>query len=187
MFDLIRPVRYAGAVEVYDSVITADDCDKVLRYASTLPWERSATGEGMQTDIRTSSSTFIPLQALTNPTFIYEIGRTVYRYLDAYGKKYQVGFGTIEPACINRYEPGQEYRAHADDGVPSPRIVSALIYLNDVEEGGETHFPLFDVTVKPSKGRLIVFPSNFAYLHEARPPLSGEKYSMAIWAKPLGF
>ena len=38
-------------------------------------------------------------------------------------------------------------------------MVTALAYLNDVEEGGETDFPEINVSVKPNKGDVVVFLS----------------------------
>ncbi len=55
------------------------------------------------------------------------------------------------------------------------------IYLNDVEEGGETEFLHFSKRVKPKKGRIVIWPSSFPYLHRGNSPLSGEKYILTSW------
>ncbi len=55
------------------------------------------------------------------------------------------------------------------------------IYLNDVEEGGETEFLHFSKRVKPKKGRIVIWPSAFPYLHRGNSPLSGEKYILTSW------
>jgi hypothetical protein len=55
------------------------------------------------------------------------------------------------------------------------------IYLNDVEEGGETEFLHFSKRVKPKTGRIVIWPSSFPYLHRGNPPLSGEKYILTSW------
>lgn len=186
MFSNIRPQRVAGAIEIYDDAFTAcDEIMKLIHGKGDKVWVRAQVGEGHESDIRTNNASFIDFASMKNPASIYLFGQKLFNYLDEYGKRYQVGFAQMEPACINRYEVGQEYKAHADDGPVHPRIISALIYMNDVEEGGETYFPLFDVTVNPKKGRLVIFPSNYAYIHEARPPKSGVKYSMAVWATPV--
>ena len=36
-------------------------------------------------------------------------------------------------------------------------MVTALIYLNDVEEGGTTKFTKLDLDVSPSTGKLLIF------------------------------
>jgi len=55
------------------------------------------------------------------------------------------------------------------------------IYLNDVEEGGETEFLHFSKRVKPKTGRIVIWPAAFPYLHRGNPPLSGEKYLLTSW------
>ena len=55
------------------------------------------------------------------------------------------------------------------------------IYLNDVEEGGETEFLHFSKRVKPKTGRIVIWPAAFPYLHRGNPPLSGAKYILTSW------
>lgn len=55
------------------------------------------------------------------------------------------------------------------------------IYLNDVEEGGETEFLHFSKRVQPKTGRIVIWPAGFPYVHRGNPPLSGEKYILTSW------
>ena len=57
------------------------------------------------------------------------------------------------------------------------------IYLNDVEEGGETEFLHFSKRIKPVTGRIVIWPAAFPYLHRGNPPLSGEKYILTSWMR----
>jgi len=57
------------------------------------------------------------------------------------------------------------------------------IYLNDVEEGGETEFLNFSQRIKPKTGRIVIWPAAFPYVHRGNPPLSGEKYILTSWMK----
>ena len=57
------------------------------------------------------------------------------------------------------------------------------IYLNDIEEGGETEFLNFSKRVKPKKGRIVIWPAAFPYVHRGNPPLSGEKYILTSWMR----
>ena len=62
-----------------------------------------------------------------------------------------------------------------------PRAFVFSIYLNDVEEGGETEFLHFSKRVKPKTGRIVIWPAGFPYVHRGNPPLSGEKYIITSW------
>jgi len=55
------------------------------------------------------------------------------------------------------------------------------IYLNDVEDAGETEFLNFSKRVKPKTGRIVIWPASFPYVHRGNPPLSGEKYILTSW------
>jgi len=61
------------------------------------------------------------------------------------------------------------------------RFGAYTIYLNDVEEGGETEFLYQSLRVKPKKGTLCIFPAYFTHTHRGNPPLSGGKYIATSW------
>jgi hypothetical protein len=63
----------------------------------------------------------------------------------------------------------------------APRAFVFSIYLNDVEDGGETEFLHFSKRVKPKTGRIVIWPAAFPYVHRGNSPLSGEKYILTSW------
>ena len=63
----------------------------------------------------------------------------------------------------------------------SNRILAWTLYLNDVEEGGETEFLYYPKRVKPKAGTLILWPAGFAHTHRGNPPISNEKYIITGW------
>ncbi|HEX8840522.1 MAG TPA: 2OG-Fe(II) oxygenase, partial [Sphingomicrobium sp.] len=71
------------------------------------------------------------------------------------GTPYEAG----EPLQALRYYPGQEYRPHFDfvDGAEIQRLWTALIYLNEDYEGGETAFVRTGVEAKGRTGDVLVF------------------------------
>lgn len=82
---------------------------------------------------------------------------------------------------IQRYMPntGDQFKWHIDSGgTSSDRILAAIIYLNDVEEGGETEFDLGGkkALIKPERGSILWFPPTFMYPHRGLPTISGPKY-----------
>ena len=67
-----------------------------------------------------------------------------------------------------------------------PRAFAFSVYLNDVEEGGETEFLHFSQRIKPKQGRVVIWPAAFPYVHRGNPPLSGEKYILTSWMNLRG-
>ncbi|MGB0495347.1 MAG: 2OG-Fe(II) oxygenase [Kangiellaceae bacterium] len=61
------------------------------------------------------------------------------------------------------------------------RVLLWLVYLNDIEEGGETEFFYQKAKVKPKKGSLVLAPVNFTYTHRGCVPISSDKYVLASW------
>lgn len=61
------------------------------------------------------------------------------------------------------------------------RFLAFFWYLNDVEEGGETKFLNLDLTIKPKKGTLFIFPPLWLYPHQGNPTVSGEKYLLSSY------
>ena len=70
------------------------------------------------------------------------------------------------------------FKPHIDQhsGATSTRIFTFILYLNDVDEGGETEFPSFNIKVNPKKGKVLVFPANFLFPHQGNVPISNSKY-----------
>ena len=78
----------------------------------------------------------------------------------------------------------QQHTFHVDGGQEGPgqrpRVLAALVYFNEVEEGGETLFYNQGIAVAPRCGRVTIFPSAFSYVHAGRRVLRGKKYAMTL-------
>jgi hypothetical protein len=71
------------------------------------------------------------------------------------------------------YESGSREMCH--------RLLVWILYLNDVEEGGETEFLYQSMRVKPKQGTLLIWPAAFTHTHRGNPPLSNVKYIVTGW------
>lgn len=61
------------------------------------------------------------------------------------------------------------------------RDYSGIIYMSNVEEGGELSFEYLDMNVKPCLGRLVVFPSSKEWSHGVLSVKQGVRYSCPVW------
>jgi len=85
---------------------------------------------------------------------------------------------------IQRYRAGDFYHWHIDGGSHefSQRQLVALWYLNDVAgPGGETQFLYQDVSIRPRRGKLILFPPFWTHEHRAVALQEGIKYIATTW------
>lgn len=87
---------------------------------------------------------------------------------------------------LQKTTPSQGYHIWHSEGMHrelSNRILSFILYLNDVEDGGETEFLYQKRRVKPKKGRCVLWPAAFTHPHRGNPPLSGDKYVLTGWVQ----
>lgn len=101
-----------------------------------------------------------------------------------------------------RYLPGAESTPHFDylltgnqgnlDSIErsGQRIATLIMYLNDVEAGGETTFPDVGMSVVPRKGHAVYFEygnqlgqCDSASVHAGAPLLAGEKWIATKWLR----
>jgi prolyl 4-hydroxylase len=80
-------------------------------------------------------------------------------------------------------EPNKEKKTNIKD-----RAHTFMVYLNDVDEGGETEFPKLKLKIKPKKGRAVYFKTLLNNgelllnsLHQGMPIIRGEKYIINKW------
>ena len=72
-------------------------------------------------------------------------------------------------------------------------MVTCLLYLSDVEEGGGTSFPNLDMEIRDKKGRLALFHNcheggtvrHLDSLHGGMPVLKREKWACNFWFREL--
>jgi prolyl 4-hydroxylase len=99
-----------------------------------------------------------------------------------------------------RYQVGQEFKAHHDFFHPSQsywlqegpaggqRSWTAMIFLNEPEEGGTTEFPHLGLGVRPQAGMMLIWNNmnldgslNYKTLHTGTPVTRGVKHVITKW------
>jgi len=179
-------------------VLSEEECDHFIKISSDNLKRSSVSGynEGNERkdqldNRRTSSNCWI---ALNTDSITKEVAERI-------SKLVQIPSSNSEAYQVIHYENSQEYQPHLDTFDPnnqgySPylenggqRVVTALVYLNDVIEGGETVFPNLDKSVTAEKGKLVIFhlckkgtyEPNPDALHGAMPVTKGEKWAFNLW------
>lgn len=73
------------------------------------------------------------------------------------------------------------WHVEKDYGTICSRFLVYTVYLNDIENGGETEFLFQKTRIAPKKGTVCFFPAQFPYVHRGNPPLDKEKYIATSW------
>ena len=177
-----------------DNFLNLEECDQVteLIKKKLRPSTIAADGEVDET-YRTSRT--CDLGELTDP-LIADIDRRICALLGIHPSYSEITQGQY-------YQPGEEFKVHTDffEGPAfeeharerGQRTFTFMVYLNDVESGGETEFIRLKQTIKPKKGMAIIWNSlnedgsnNHNTLHQAHPVKSGFKSIITKWFRIKG-
>jgi hypothetical protein len=89
-----------------------------------------------------------------------------------------------EGYALMKYDKDGFFKPHTDIASGEKlitRTITAVLFLNDDFKGGDLYFPHQDKTVKPVKGKMVLFPCNYAYLYETKQVTSGTQYQVVTW------
>ncbi|KAF5448247.1 hypothetical protein F2P56_028801 [Juglans regia] len=193
----------------FPNFATAEQCETIIKIAKTnlkpslLALRKGETAESTK-GTRTSSGTFV--SASEDETGVMDLIEQKIARATMIPRTHGEAFNVL------RYELGQKYDSHYDAFNPaeygpqqSQRVASFLLYLSNVEEGGETMFPFengsnigtgYDykkcvgLKVKPRQGDGLLFYSVFSNgtidrtsLHGSCPVIKGEKWVATKWLR----
>ncbi|MBT4984045.1 MAG: 2OG-Fe(II) oxygenase [Ilumatobacter sp.] len=115
-----------------------------------------------------------------------------------------------ESLQVVHYGETQEYKPHFDaydmttekgqqrTAKGGQRLVTALMYLNEVEDGGGTIFPKLDLEVEARPGRMVIFHNvgdndledltrHRHSLHGGSPVWGGQKWACNLWFRQFPY
>ena len=173
-------------VVVLGNMLSHEECDELIRLSMDR-MKRSKIGATREVnEQRTSSGTFIEE---SENAIVARVEKRISAVMN-------IPIEHGEGLQILQYTPGQEYKAHFDffsstsKAANNNRISTLVMYLNDVEEGGETFFPNLNFTVMPKKGMAVYFEYfyndqtlNELTLHAGAPVITGEKWVATQWMR----
>ncbi len=179
-----------------DDVLSHDECDQLIE-RSRDRLSRSTTvdptsGNDAVIDARSSEGTHFPLNA---DPLIAKIDARVSAIMNLPVENGE-GLQILHYHTGGQYTPHYDYFAPSDPGSAThianggQRVSSLVMYLNDVEAGGETVFPELRLTVGPKKGGGVYFEYcnsknelDPLSLHGGMPVLKGEKWIATKWMR----
>lgn len=173
-------------IKQYDSIVPVEFCESLIR--------RFDSDSNVRADPQPEYSTRRYLNISQSVGWIRELTQAT-QYADPLIAEY---FRLPEPFAsssiqewlndgfvLAKYAPGDACGFHDDAQSPIPpanglRYLTVIFFLNDVADGGELHFPVQDVKIKPKRGSVVVFPAQLTHPHEVLETRQ-DRYVLQTW------
>ena len=184
-------------IGIYENILSPEHCNGLIDHYTSLEnmgltWRRSDSDlsemndAAIGTDDFNGDECYLPITGSFN-IFINTFWQSVYPdYYRKYPSLKALDKHQIYHQKIQKTRPGEGYHVfHCETATRSDcaRIMSFILYLNDVDEGGETEFLYYHKRIKPKQGTLILFPAGYTHTHRGNPPLKGSKYILTGWVE----
>ncbi|MDB9908168.1 2OG-Fe(II) oxygenase [Gammaproteobacteria bacterium] len=180
-------------IYVVDDFISEDECQEFINCSKDKLQPATVVGLDNEQKLKDRTNEFAWLEHHANES-IHEVSKRLSILV-------QMPIRNAEMFQVVHYERGTEYKPHFDSFDQSTelgkkywepggqRMITALIYLNDVEDGGATYFPELNISINPKKGNVLVFHNTISEttninprsLHAGMPVSSGEKWAANLW------
>lgn len=186
-------------IGVYKNAFSKEYCDKVIKYFDVMK-SMGFTQDRMQYEnssktTKDDDSFFSHCEEHLNFQTAGQLHKEFNNtFWQIYQEKYAPNFAVLKDSGhhnnyafkLQKTPIGGGYHIwHYESGDRSVchRLLTWTLYLNDVDEGGETEFLYQHKRIKPEAGTLIIFPASFTHTHRGNPPLSNEKYIVTGWTE----
>jgi len=192
-FDRGRRLCEAPLVHVLDDVLSAEECAHIIDIAGPKMGRARVSGsEGVRLSAgRSNTRTWVR----------HDVDDKVLTIASRIAGVVGMPLVHAESLQVIHYGRGQEYRPHFDAydlttekgqrycERGGQRLITALVYLNNVKAGGETGFPHLKIDVLARRGRMLIFhnchpqtttrdPNTY---HQGKAPLRGRKWAFNLW------
>ena len=184
---------YKDQIGIYENVFSKEYCDHLIdlgeKHISTHGKYRDLHPKFVIDDVHLSLGRVISKKSenhlwegLTNCVALY---RGKYSQFDAIDEG-QYRFNDMK---WQKTKPFQGYNVYHSEYVPHGRENLRwgvyTVYLNDIEEGGETEFLYQGYRLSPKTGTVCIFPAYFTHTHRGNPPFKKDKYIVTGWMEFL--
>jgi hypothetical protein len=192
--EIKKESKIENFIGMYDNYITEEECNKAIKlFENQYKFNKTMNRQVFEnaSPLRKKDNQYFANQdtidvwwdELKNMIHNFDIALQHYlKYTGAYENDLPLHYTVLK---IQKTLPTEGYHVwHIEHGrgfSNEPRALVFSIYLNDVKEGGETEFLHQSMRVQPKKGRIVIWPAGFPYVHRGNPPLKGEKYFLTSW------
>lgn len=181
--------KLEDAIVQLDELVPHQLCDIIRKYIDWRVENKLLTHNPMMESHRKVNGHTLNKDHISDFVHFGNIQNVITKAYMHYKFKFpQILTESLNQIDILRYEKGDEYKWHSDNHATAPRLLSAIVNLNDDYEGGDLVFGYQNLKdemkrVALKKGSIVFFPSSFLYPHKIEPITKGKRYSAVLWLK----
>ncbi|MFT6093845.1 MAG: prolyl 4-hydroxylase [Pseudohongiellaceae bacterium] len=198
-YEIGQKVNDDPLVYVFENFLSQQEVDQLLAAAKPKLKKALVSDDkaGVQSDGRSGRNCWIPFK---QHRVIEDMSLRVAEVVG-------LPLEQAESFQVIHYSQTQEYAPHYDAWDVATergrrcmikggqRMITCLLYLSDVEEGGGTSFPNLDMEVRAKKGRMVLFHNCYTgrnirhpdSLHGGMPVTKGEKWACNLWFRESNY
>jgi hypothetical protein len=169
-------------VDFFDRMQNIGKVDSRVKFENVSP---TIKDNSLYMFMKETDPLIINQQATQLHPFLEVIQKCYKSYVEEYGTIEDVGRHALNPDIkLQKTLPGEGYHVWHSEvmGIlSSRRFLLCMLYLNDVDEGGETEFLYQHKRIASVKGRVVICPTAFTHTHRGNPPLNRAKYMINGW------
>ncbi|MBL4963932.1 prolyl hydroxylase family protein [Bacillus halotolerans] len=180
-------------IACFEQVAIPTECRELIKLAESKLMPSTVLSERgeVYSQRRISEQVWLPHQS---QAIVYQLSQRIAAIVDR-------PINHAEHLQIARYQIGGKFDVHSDcydlNTVAGreaafqngQRIVTAMLYLNTPDMGGETFFPELNLQISPSEGKLLVFENckrgstepHPCSIHAGLPVKKGQKWIANLW------
>ena len=178
-------------IKVYDDAVSEEYCQKFIGYIEHYVENGIILKEPSEPDHKDHSTVNFHNDAKYDMLAGDQLPLTFLPMIKEYVDDYLATYSLLSKEILLMFDVkakkipigGGFHRWHYENSSlqASARKLVVQLYLNTVEEGGETEFLYINKRVKAKQGTLIIFPAAFTHTHRGNPPIGQDKYILTTW------
>tara|TARA_B100000902_G_scaffold212414_1_gene201993 strand:+ start:256 stop:837 length:582 start_codon:yes stop_codon:yes gene_type:complete len=177
-------------IGIYPKAVDPRLCDELVKIASNTQYVKGSPDSDVaamhRQDLQIALEPFMPGLARE---FMKPVSNCLSEYIHVECPFLQQNTFVSSVTLVQKTKPTQGYHSfHCENSTWDlySRSMAWMVYLNDIEEGGETEFLYQKMKVKPEKGKCLIWPGGFTHLHRGNPPMEDKYIATGWWQLDMG-
>jgi len=176
-------------IGVYDDAVSSEFCQNFMNYMDEMENNSLLVQEEKDRHITDnkvsilSHSYDLAAWSYLGREFFGSMNNCVTDYLDTYSILKKDRF-LLYDLKVKKIPAGGGFHAwHYENGsvISATRSFVVQLYLNTIEEAGETEFLYMSKRINAKQGRVVIFPAGYSHTHRGNPPIGQDKYIATSW------